>query len=114
MPTTFITYEVTDDSPVTVSATVGEGQPGGVTAVLGDSVVARGREGFTAHDLGLGKELRGRKLIIAADVVLLNEASPRASLTADLSGGAADKSATSSQDGSSGDLVSFVDVVTFV
>jgi hypothetical protein len=114
MPTTFITYEVSDKKHVTIATTIGEGQPGGVTAVLGDEVVATGVDGFPAQDIGAGQELRGRKLVIAADVTLLNEASPRASLTADLSGGMADKSQTSSQNGASGDLVTFVDVVTFV
>ena len=114
MPTTFITYEVSDEGHVRIATTIGEGQPGGITAVLGDEVVATGVEGFPAQDIGAGKDLRGRKLVIAADVTLLNEASPRASLTADLTGGTADKSQTSSQDGTSGDLITFVDVVTFV
>lgn len=115
MPTTMVSYPVADDSLVSLDVFVGEGQPGGSSVVLGQDPLAAGDTEMRDVRVGLGAELRGRKLVVVTATENRSPFTDRTSSTIDLRGGPRPKSITQQQtSGKKGEVVTYVTVVSFI
>ena len=114
MPTTTATYTVADTDEITADVLIGDGQPGGSTVSLGTTQLKKGGDTLTAVDVGTGRSIRGKKLIITSVVENKNPATNNTSTQVTIKGSTAPKEMEQKQAATSkGDIISYVTVVTF-
>jgi hypothetical protein len=115
VPTTE-TYQVRDDSVVTVRITIGEAQGGGwIVAWDAQHVIAKGADPDVVR-IGTGSELRGRKLKVITTAVDIRPETNRLSRTLALDGGDGGKRQVVDRwdDGADGDAAVFTTEVRFL
>jgi hypothetical protein len=102
-------YAVVDDATVSLSVTIGQGALGSTLVILDGSHLVAGT-GVQNFSLGLGRDIRGKTLVITSSMVAINALT---SNTVSLTGGASAQSWSDQHHASAGDNVVYVCVVQF-
>lgn len=115
MPTQTTTYSVGDQDRIQVDVLIGDGQPGGSTVTLGTTQLASGGGELSNVAVGVGKDIRGKKLIVVSVAQNENPATNNTSQQVVMHGSAGPKPITQTQvAGAKHEKVTFVAVVTFI
>lgn len=114
MPSVFKKYEVVNDKVVYLEVLVGEGQLGHINVYLDGVLIITAKNCIGPTPLSEGSELKGKTLVTSVDVIDVQPATDRTSVTETLTGGVGKQSTRKNKDASGGKKVNYFYETLFV